>query len=205
MKLIVILLITVLSTTVAQSQSSAELMNMGNAQFLIGNYTLALPYFTQATQCTTISSKANYMTALCHYNLKNYTAANTYFINELSIDSTCAQAYYFKSYIANNNIDSALHYISKAINIQPNKIAYLITKADMYYNHKQYSQAIIEYNNVLLINNKQDYALYKLGFCNYYTGNVTVACYHWSKISELDDFENETFISEIINNTRNKK
>lgn len=205
MKLIALLLITVLSSTVAQCQSSAELMNIGNAHFLIGNYTSALPYFTKATQCITTSPKANYMTALCHYNLKNYTVANTYFTNELSIDSNCAQAYYFKSYIANNNIDSALHYISKAINLQPHKVAYLITKADIYYNHKQYPQAIIEYNNVLLINKKQDYALYKLGYCNYYVGNVIAACLHWSKISELDDFENETFITELINNTRNKK
>lgn len=199
MKLITLLFIILLSTTVARCQSGAELMTMGNAQFLRGNYTLALPYFTQATQGNTNTPKANYMTGLCNYNLGSYALANTYFTNELIIDSTCAQAYYFRSLIAKNNIDSALQNINKAISLQPNNISYLTTKAQLYYVHQQYYNSITWYQKALTINSRIDEAYYYVGYSYYYLGKQAKACNNWEKIVELDDFDNQEF---IINNCK---
>ncbi len=175
-------------------QSTDELMKNGNTQFSVGNYTAALPYFEQASVQQV--AKANFMVGLCLYNLTNYKEANKYFDVELSKDSTCAQAYYFKALIAASTLSVAVLIINKAIALQPTNNAYLLAKANLYYRHNNYTEALLNYTQLLALNNTIDDAHYKLGYCKLYINDTLGACQSWRKISELDDFENEAQITQ---------
>lgn len=193
MKLI-LLIINFLCSIHCFAQSTDELMKSGNAQFGVGNYTAALPYFEQASLQQ--AKKSSFMAGLCLYNLTNYKAANHYFDIEISKDSTCAQAYYVKALIASATLSVALLSINKAIALQPTNNEYLLTKSNLYYNHKYYTEAILNYTQLLALNNTIDDAHYKLGYCKLYTNDTLAACQSWRKISELDDFENEAQITQ---------
>jgi tetratricopeptide (TPR) repeat protein len=192
LKHILLLAYLVLITKCTFAQNTINTMQQGKELFLVGNYTNALPLFKQAIK--TGYTNANFMTALCYYNLAKYTDATIYFNNEIALDSNNAQAYYFNAKIEEKNILTSLYYIDKALQLQPSNPNYIGTKAQLYYKHQQYYNSITWYEKLLKVNSRIDDAYYYLGYSYYYLNKHAKACNNWEKIVELDDFDNQEYI-----------
>lgn len=180
-----------------KSQNVDSIFNKGKEQFEIGNYTGALIYFNQTIRLQKKHNKVYYIAGIASYNLKDYKQAKKFFNQELINNPKNINAIVFKakskSQLGKNR--SALKDLKKALKIDASNVLVLLEKSNILFTQKKYSKAIPAYLKVNSISPKTEIVYYKLGFCEYYLNHSTDACNYWSKLEDIDDFENyETII-----------
>ena len=180
-----------------KSQDVDSVFNKGKEQFEIGNYSGALIYFNQTIHLQKNHNKVYYIAGIASYNLKDYKEAKKYFKQELINNPKNINAFVFKAkskaQLAKNR--SALKDLKKALKIDSSNILVLLEKSNILFTQKKYTKAIQAYLKVNSISPKTEIVYYKLGFCEYYLNHSAGACNYWSKLEDIDDFENyETII-----------
>ena len=180
-----------------KSQNVDSIFNKGKEQFEIGNYTGALIYFNQTIRLQKNHNKVYYIAGIASYNLKDYKQAKKFFNQELINNPKNINAIVFKakskSQLGKNR--SALKDLKKALKIDASNVLVLLEKSNILFTQKKYTKAIQAYLKVNSISPKTEIVYYKLGFCEYYLNHSTDACNYWSKLEDIDDFENyETII-----------
>lgn len=180
-----------------KSQNVDSIFNKGKEQFEIGNYTGALIYFNQTIRLQKNHNKVYYIAGIASYNLKDYKEAKKFFNQELINNPKNINAIVFKakskSQLGKNR--SALKDLKKALKIDSSNVLVLLEKSNILFTQKKYTKAIQAYLKVNSISPKTEIVYYKLGFCEYYLNHSTDACNYWSKLEDIDDFENyETII-----------
>lgn len=180
-----------------KSQDVDSIFNKGKEQFEIGNYSTALIYFNQTIHLQKNHRKVYYIAGIASYNLKDYKHAITYFKQDLILNPKNTNAFIFKakskSQLGKNR--SALKDLKKALKIDSSNVLVLLEKSNILFTQKKYTKAIQAYLKVNSLSPKTEIVFYKLGFCEYYLNHTTDACNYWSRLEDIDDFENyETII-----------
>ncbi len=193
----VILISIVFKSINLNAQNADSIFLKGKNQFEIGDYLTALFYFNQTIQLDKNHKKVYYIAGIASYNLKDYKQATKYFKKDIVINPNNTNAFVFKakskSQLGKNR--SALKEIKKALKIDSSNVLVLLEKSNILFTQKKYTQAIQAYLKVNSLSPKTEIVFYKLGFCEYYLNHNMAACNYWSKLEDLDDFENyETII-----------
>lgn len=173
----------------------------GKAQFEIGNYTKALEYFNVVVSAQKGYTNVNYLIGMAHYNLKEFRQAKKYFKRETKLNPKNSNAFLFKAKSKENmgKYKSALKDLKCAERIDSTNVLVLLEKSNVYYQQKKYIKAIASYLHVNQLSPKTELVYYKLGFCEYHLNHIEKACYYWSKLEDIDDFENYEVIIKTCN------
>lgn len=193
----IILISIVFKSINLNAQNTDSIFLKGKEQFEIGNYSTALNYFNQTIHLQKKHNKVYYIAGIASYNIKNYKQAKKYFMQELTVNPKNINAFLFKakskSQLGKNR--SALKDLKKALKIDSSNILVLLEKSNILFNQKKYTKAIQAYLKVNSLSPKTEIVYCKLGFCEYYLNHPIDACNYWSKLEDIDDFENyETII-----------
>ena len=188
----------------ALMQNSNSFFEKGKLEFELGNYTLAIENFEKCTQTSLWIKDLNYYTGMAAYNLKEYEKAIFYFTNELKHNKKNQKAYLFRA-LSKGRIGmyrKALRDFRKAVRLNRENSLVYYERGNLKFELKKYKKAIKDYKKTLQIRQGFEDAYYKIGFCKYYLKDSLAACENWSKIKELDDFENFELIEKTckINN-----
>jgi|GEM_PF-4773846 len=192
-----VLISIVLLSLKLNAQNADSLFTKGKEQFEIGNYSSALIYFNQTIRLQKNHKKVYYIAGMASYNLNDYKQAKKYFKKDIIINPKNTNAFVFKakskSKLGKNR--SALKDLKKALKFDSSNVSVLLEKSNVLFNQKKYTKAIQAYLKVNSISPKTEIVYYKLGFCEYYLNHNAEACTYWSKLEDIDDFENyETII-----------
>ncbi len=186
-----------------KAQTADTSFYKGKNAFEVGNYSLAITYFNTTLSKNKKYKLTNYLIGLAYFNLKEYNAAYPNFKKEIKVNPNFINAYLFKAKVNETfgKNKRALRTLKKALKLDSVNVLLVLEKANIYFIQTKYNKAIKSYLKVLRLSPKLELAYYKLGFCEYYKNNKTMACDYWAQIQDLDDFENYQLILKTCNLT----
>jgi tetratricopeptide (TPR) repeat protein len=126
------------------------------------NNPLCIEYFTTASQLQPKNTEACYSLAFAYENFNNIKEAKRFYRRMAKLDSTICESYFHLASIKQFNegdLDSAMHWYSVALDINPKHIESLHNLGLLYEERKDRTNALLTYAKVLKIN--PEYSLTK--------------------------------------------
>ncbi|HEX6890060.1 MAG TPA: tetratricopeptide repeat protein [Chryseolinea sp.] len=183
----VVIIVLMCIDVYAQSSEEADINNKAVVLMNGEQYKEALPYLDDLVTRDSISTIYRHNRAVTLFNLKKYREALAdYEILSAAIPSE--SEYVFQIGNAYEQLDSAelaVHYYSKAIQLENDKFLYYFKRGTLYLHQGKFKEAENDFNESLLLNPRHDNSLHNRGIALYKLGQSRKACLDWCQAKEL--------------------
>jgi tetratricopeptide (TPR) repeat protein len=182
-----------------------EYKRIAHFRWYNNDYNTAIVYFTKAIEIlqkpktndavlvdTTDYGYDNYLgRAFSKYKLKDFVGANSDLDKFVELSDDKANAYrqialhYQYSFKEINDSENAIKYLTKAINLNPNNVFYIDSRAELRFDLKDYKGAIEDYSKAILLEPKGNYYYYR-GLSKFYLSDYRGAISDYTKAILID-------------------
>lgn len=181
------------------SQTTEDLIKDGKKEFASGNYLLAVGLFDKVLKIDPDLKEINFLAGLAEFNLKNFDSALTYLNAELKNNKSFVDAYILRAKANKHSFIASLNDLDTAQELSPNSPQVFLTRADLYFEQKEYKKAYADYSMLLKSLKTSDETVFKMGLCKYYLNDPVSACELWKKVEDPDDFKDYELMNKVCN------
>lgn len=164
------------------------------------DYKSAINLFTKSLSYEK-SAKAFYNRGVCYYELDMHSEAISDFRNaaRLAPDEFIIYNQIALNYHEIGNIDSAIAYYSKSIDLNNNSVNLILERGSLYMECRSYGKAILDFSKAIEIDNQSFNAYYSRALCYHKLGLPERSVTDYSKAIEIDSNYYYAYVNRGVN------
>ncbi|MBO9155252.1 tetratricopeptide repeat protein [Chitinophaga sp. GCM10012297] len=139
------------------------------------DYEQALIYYEKALKADSTSASVYYESGMMHFNMKNYKNAAGAFEQAARLGHPGNADLYVNlglSQLKQSAFDDAIRNLQAALSLRPKDIQIMQSLANAYYKKQDYTQAAVQWNNILMLQPMNAFAMFMLGKSYICSGEV---------------------------------
>ncbi|MGN6511608.1 MAG: tetratricopeptide repeat protein [Chitinophaga sp.] len=138
-------------------------------------YEEALTYYEKALQADSTTAGVYYESGMMHFNMKNYNNATLAFENAARLGHPGNADLYVNlglAHLKQAEFDDAIRNLRSALSLRPKDIQIMQSLANAYFKKQDYTRAAVQWNNILMQQPMNAFAMFMLGKSYICSGEV---------------------------------